>query len=92
MGKKNVVSGVTESGFEFEIPADILDDYELVEMIAELDDGKMQNLPKIITCVLGDNQKKALMEHLREDGKVPMTAMSKAFFEIMGAIKEGKKS
>lgn len=92
MGKKNVISGVTESGFEFEISANALDDYELMEMIAELDDGKMQNLPKIIDYILGKEQKKALMEYLREDGKVPMSAMTKAFFEIMGAIKEGKKS
>lgn len=92
MGKKNCISGVTESGFKFEIPADTLDDYELMEMIAELDDGKTQNLPKIYTRILGEGQKKELMEHLRKDGKVSMIEMSKAFFEIMGAIKEGKKS
>lgn len=92
MKKENIISGVTESGFEFKISADTLDDYELMEMIAELDDGKMQNLPKIITKVLGDNQKSDLMEHLRKNGKVSMIKMSKSFFEIMGAIKEGKKS
>lgn len=92
MKKENIISGVTESGFEFKIPADTLDDYELMEMIAELDDGKMQNLPKIINKVLGDGQKNALMEHLRKNGKVSMIGMSKSFFEIMGAIKEGKKS
>ena len=87
-----MIKGTTTSGFEFEIEKEALDDYELIEMIAELDDGKTSNLPKIYERLLGKEQKKALMEFLRKDGRVSFTEMSKAFFEIMNAIKEGKNS
>lgn len=90
--KKDLIKGTTESGFEFEIDRNALDDYELIEMISQLDDGNTKNLPIIYEKILGTEQKRALIEHLRKDGKTSFTDMSLAFFDIMNAIKEGKKS
>lgn len=34
-----MVKGITESGFEFELDEEILDDYELLESLCDIDNG-----------------------------------------------------
>lgn len=74
------IKGTTTSGFSYEIEKDSLDDYELFELIAS---GDFTVVPKVIERILGEEQKNRLLEHLRgENGRVKMTDMEKALFDI----------
>lgn len=85
------VQGKTSTGFEFTINTEMMDNMELLDMIAEAD-GNPLMLPKLVKTVLGDDQRKALYDHLRtEDGRVPIMAVSKAIVEIFNSSgKQGK--
>ena len=86
------IKGTTKNGFEFCVNPNALDDFELIDMIGQLDEGKIQNLPKIYEKMLGLEQKNALCNHLRtEDGRVPVVDMKDALIDIINALK-GKKS
>lgn len=79
----NEIKGKTSSGFEYIIPEDNFNDYELLEELVELEDNPAL-MPKIIKRFLGDEQLKKLKDHLRnKDGKVLTTKISSEFSEIL---------
>lgn len=82
-----MLTGKTKSGFEYEVSDAAMNNYELVEVLAEVDANPLL-LPRLVKMLLGDEQKKRLMNHLRtEDGNVPIDAVSD---EIMEIFKSGK--
>lgn len=88
-----MLKGKTESGFPFEIEEQVLDDYELLEILAEIDGGNGGLVPAMVTRLLGKEQKDALKEHLRnKDGKVSTQAMMTEVMEIFKSKQEGKNS
>lgn len=85
-----LLKGKTAAGFEYQVDPDALNDMELMETIAEVDDNPLK-LPKVIRLVLGDAQKKAFYDHYRNDsGKVPVDVISAAFVEILSTNNQGK--
>lgn len=83
-----MLKGKTKSGFEFEVTDDTLNDYQLLEILSEVD-GNPLLVPKLVKVLLGEAQKKKLMEHLRtEKGNVPTEAVST---EIMEIFESGNK-
>lgn len=86
------LKGKTKSGFEFTIQKDISDDMELFELLVEADEGKASVLPKILTRILGPEQKKLLYDHCREEsGRVRMTVVSEELAQIFQAVNSLKK-
>jgi hypothetical protein len=85
--------GKTSFGFEFEIPETALDNMELIEIMSEVEDNPLL-FTKVVNLLLGKEQKKALYDHLRrEDGTVPIKAVSEAVTEIFNLLGEiGKNS
>ena len=84
-----MLKGKTKSGFKFEVSDTALNNYELLEVISEVDSNPVL-IPKVVNMLLGNEQKAALIEHLRsEDGVVPVDAMSAELIEIFqsGKIK-----
>lgn len=83
-----------ESGFECEVFENVMDNMELVEDCAELQEtGNPVLLSKVLTTLIGPEQRKKLYDHLRtEDGRVPVAAASNAFAEIVKTFKTGKNS
>lgn len=81
----------TASGFVCEVDESRLDDMELLENIVALDKGDVLVLPDTLTRLLGAEGKKALYDHVRKDGRVPMEAVSTELEEIFRGLKEGKK-
>lgn len=64
------LTGVTKTGFTYKISPNNLDNYELFELMSEVDENPML-FPQVANLVLGKNQVKELKEHLRrEDGTV----------------------
>lgn len=85
--------GTLDSGFEFEINNDILDDYDLLEDLIAVDNGEGQKIVSVITKVLGPEQEKMLKDHLRtENGKLRTSDMTKAIGEIFAKLKEDKET
>ena len=86
------MKGETSKGFKFEIDDKNLDNMELVECIAGVEDDPLL-LPKVCDMLLGKEQKKRLYGHYRtEDGRVPIEAVSSALGEIFNTSDEVKNS
>ncbi len=85
-----MISGVTESGFKYSIDKDNLDNYELIECIAGLDDNPLL-LPKVLKLILGEDQVKKLKDHLRtEKGIVSNKSIQKEIEDILKGSNETK--
>ena len=87
-----MITGKTSSGFEFSLPEDTLDDMELLDAVAEADEGKPLAMSRLCLKLLGKPQREKLYNHLRqEDGRVPTQAVSHEIVEILAAFgKAGK--
>ena len=73
-------------GFKIELDENVFDDFELVELYAKVAKNPIW-IGDLAEKLLGAEQKKALIEHLRdENGKVHTTAVMNALKEIEEAI------
>lgn len=89
--EKKVIKGITKSGFSFEIDEDTLNDAELLEELISLDKGDATKYPEVVKMILGEDQKKALYDHIRnEKGRVPLDKLSNEIIEIFQTSKSGK--
>lgn len=88
-----MIKGKTSSGFEFTISEDIINVYELIENLGELDDNPII-LGKIVKQILGKEQTGKLKDHIRnENGIVPIDKMTQEIIGIFqSAGKETKNS
>lgn len=87
-----MIKGKTKSGFEYEIPEENLNNYELVETLGELEANPLL-ISKTVDLLLGKEQKEKLKEHLRTDsGMVPTDKISEEIMEIFNNQKETKNS
>ena len=87
-----MITGTTRSGFAFEIPDTIKDDYEILEAVADLQKNQdILALPLLIDRMLGD-QKQAFKDHCRVDGRVSSERMLEEIVEIFNTNSETKKS
>lgn len=78
-----MLSGVTESGFEFEIDEKNLDDMEYLEALADAEDNT-ERFPKLIRMTLGEEGKKRLYDHVRDEkGRAVATRAIEEFTEIL---------
>lgn len=70
MSETKSFKGTTKTGFPFDISMERMENYEVVETIAEIDENPLV-LPRLLKLLLGD-QVAALKDHVRgEDGIVP---------------------
>lgn len=86
-----MIEGKLKCGFEYRIEDHVLNNMELVDAIAEVDQNPMA-LSKVLKMLLGDEQRKELYNHLRDAEKhnVPITAVSEAVAEIFGGSSQLK--
>lgn len=86
-----MLRGKTESGFEFEIDEDILDDYDFLEMLCKIDDGDVRLTIKMVDKLLGEEQKEKLKNHIKgKSEKVSAKKLLSEVMEIFNSTKEGK--
>lgn len=86
-----MAKGKTETGFKFEVNDNIAEDYELIEMIAEVDENPLVT-PKLLNKLLGAEQVKALKDHIRdEDGTVNVYKMLAEVKAIFDSLSDSKK-
>lgn len=85
-----MVEGITKTGFRYSIKKSSLNNYELVEILAEVDENPLL-LPKLLNLLLGEEQKKTLMDHVRlEDKTVPTETLAEEIKDIFSGTTETK--
>ena len=84
-----MIRGQTKSGFEFEIDEEVLDNWEILEVIDELEE-KPNLIVRLSKMLLEDEQYKKLKKHCTVNGKVVMTAMVNEVTEILNKNQETK--
>lgn len=78
-----MIKGKTESGFEFEIDEQKLNDMEYVDDLAEIDENILA-FSRVLTTTLGKEGKKRLYDHVRnENGVATVDDVMEEFNEIM---------
>ena len=83
---------VTKTGFEIDLDPSVMDDMEVFELIVKIDKGEVTELPALLGMIFTPEQKKALYDHCRNDaGRVPISAVSNEFAEILGGLKDTEK-
>lgn len=87
-----MITGKTETGFEFELDDNATDNYELLEVLTDIEKGQSKKMVDAINMLLGDEQKDRLKKHVAEtEGRVSTARMWKEFVSILGEA-NGKKS
>ncbi len=80
-----MITGKTSCGFEYKIEDAVLDDMELVDALANLEESPTE-ISKIVRLLLGEDQKKVLYDTVRTpEGRVPVKAVMQAVEEIFSA-------
>lgn len=86
-----MLKGKTKTGFEFEIDSRVLDNYELLELLSEVEENPLV-VTKVLSLLLGE-KKQELIDHVREeDGFVSSEKMMEEFEEIFKASDQVKNS
>lgn len=87
-----MIEGKTKSGFKYKIPKENLNNYELIEVISEVEENPLL-ITKTVDLLLGEEQKEKLKDHLRtKSGTVPTDKMSEEIIEIFNSQDEAKNS
>lgn len=93
--------GTTSTGFAYEFDEVRLDDMRFVEVLAIVMDpeapafDKIAGVSKLLTMILGEDQKEALYAHIGkgyDGGRVPRAEVEKALEEIMSGTDAEKNS
>lgn len=87
-----MIKGKTKSGFEYAIERKRLNNYELIEALAELDKNSLL-LPKVLILILGKEQKNKLVKHVKGDEEIAdIDKMNQEIVEIFHVAQETKNS
>ena len=86
--------GKTSTGFAWRVNPLVLDNMELVELLADMkNDDDPLTVPKLCDMILGRAQKQQLYEFVRTpDGRVPISAVSETIMEIFQALGSAGKN
>ena len=86
-----MLKGKTSTGFQFQIAEGALDNYELVEALADIESDPL-SVTTVVTLLLGKEQKEKLKDHVRNDeGVVTTTDLMKEIEEIFKTQNKVKK-
>ena len=91
-----MIEGTTASGFKFAIDENLMNDFEIVDAIADIVSNEpsrlLSGLSTFVAKILGPEGKKALFNHVRTpDGRVPVDLIEKEVGEILAAGGEQTK-
>lgn len=77
-----MISGKTKTGFEYTISEEALSDYEILELMAQVQKDDIFAIFELIKRLLGEDQKDRLKEHCRVNGRVPISAINDEIVDI----------
>ena len=88
-----MIEGVTRSGFHFSVSDECMNDMELVDILADSETDDAIRMSLVVKKLLPSEQRKALYNHVRKDGRVPIAAVTAAVEDIFSAMgHRGKNS
>lgn len=85
-----MITGKLENGFEFEIPEEARDDWEIVEAIEDYENGNPERIVTVARKLLGVESYLKLKEACRVNGRISFSDMSEKIFEILTICGETK--
>lgn len=85
-----MLKGTTRQGFEFCLDDSVMDDWELLELLREIEKGNTSIVVDALCYLLGSEQYEKLKESVRAEGKITITGMVNALEDILGANEESK--
>lgn len=87
-----MISGKTSGGFEFELQDGVLDNWEMLEMIQEMDSGNTAIITRLVPALLGPEQTQKLKDFVRQpNGVIRISDMSNAVADIFASCNQLKK-
>ena len=93
MAETKYITGKTDQGFEFKIDVDLFDDWELVEILGEVDENKIWRLSRGFEILLGKDGFEKLKDNLLEkQGRIKTSALFKEFNDIFTSNQKTKNS
>lgn len=88
-----MIKGVTKSGFSYELQDNVMDNMELVDLLADDTTDITFRISKIIKLIFEPEQRKQLYaKHRTEDGRVPVKEIYDEISEIFSSFGAGKNS
>lgn len=86
-----MIQGKTSSGYEFTIDEKAADNMELIDALAELEDGNELAVSKVCRLLFGPAERKRIYDYLRdEEGRVPIQSFIELVKEIFTSKNELK--
>lgn len=87
-----MITGVTKSGFHFRVDENAINDMELVDILADNTMDDSFRMSHVLRKLLPEEQRKALYDHVRVDGRVPVDAVVNAVEDIFTAMGQAGKN
>lgn len=86
-------SGITPSGFEYEIDETALDNMELVDALADVDNGNPFAITTVTNLMFGAQQRDKFYKKIKaeNDGRVPITVFKNLIVEIFKCMDDDSK-
>lgn len=82
-----------KDGFEVDIRDEVIDDWEFLEILSDIDEGETGLIVRAARMMLGKEGVSSLKEHIRDgNGRVDAEAMVNAIQELMNSTNESKNS
>jgi len=83
----------TRTGFVCELPENVMDNMELLDVMADDSIDAGFRASDAVKMILGVEQRKKLYDHLRaDDGRVPVAAVNEALEDILKSFGENGKN
>ena len=79
-----MIKGTTKTGFKYSIDPQVMDDFELIEYISQVEDNPIL-YPKLCEKLLGSNQKEKLINHVKaldENGVAKISLINQELEDI----------
>lgn len=84
---EQTITGTTQSGFHYTLDQKSLDNMELLDALSDATGDNPLAVSNVCKLMLGNEQRKALYDHVRaDDGRVPVDAVSAELIEMFGAF------
>lgn len=84
---------VEVDGIPVAISRDAMDDIDVLEMLADVSEGSMTSMPRLMRSVLGDEQYANVKESLKgDDGRTRVSDMTGFFFRAWREVGQAAKN
>ena len=88
-----MICGKTKTGFAFSVDENCMNDMELVDILADDSTDEAFRMSKLLKKLLPGQQRNALYDHVRVNGRVPVDAIVAEVGDIFAAMgNPGKNS